>query len=206
MLVHFPRITTDGLVLCLDAGNPSSYSGSGSTWYDLSGSNNHGILGTASLWNSSGKFMSFDGLSNNNIVVGSVPQVQRDIIIGLYSDGSSGTGLQMVYGVNDKDHSFRTENGSIIYTNTNSNDFSYEYEDDIRLNGQNISENTDIVGRWTIIRLVSRYTNSFIYSISSNLYNRRYKGKIQFIHAYSSILSNEKINQNYNALKGRFGL
>jgi hypothetical protein len=29
MLVHFPRITTDGLVLCLDAGNPLSYSGLG---------------------------------------------------------------------------------------------------------------------------------------------------------------------------------
>jgi hypothetical protein len=29
MLVHFPRITTDGLVLCLDAGNPLSYAGLG---------------------------------------------------------------------------------------------------------------------------------------------------------------------------------
>lgn len=29
MLVHFPRIVTDGLVLCLDAGNPLSYAGLG---------------------------------------------------------------------------------------------------------------------------------------------------------------------------------
>lgn len=36
-LSHSPKIVTDGLVLCLDAGNPKSYPGSGSTWYDLSG-------------------------------------------------------------------------------------------------------------------------------------------------------------------------
>ena len=33
-----PRTVTDGLVLCLDAANPKSYSGSGTTWYDLSSS------------------------------------------------------------------------------------------------------------------------------------------------------------------------
>ena len=35
-------IVTDGLVLHLDAGNTNSYSGSGNTWNDLSGNNNHG--------------------------------------------------------------------------------------------------------------------------------------------------------------------
>jgi hypothetical protein len=32
-----PKIITDSLVLCLDAGNPKSYPGSGTTWTDLSG-------------------------------------------------------------------------------------------------------------------------------------------------------------------------
>lgn len=43
-LQHSPRIVTDGLVLCLDAANPKSYPGSGSTWNDLSGMNNHVTL------------------------------------------------------------------------------------------------------------------------------------------------------------------
>ena len=34
-----PRIVTDNLVLCLDASDKNSYSGSGPTWYDLSGNN-----------------------------------------------------------------------------------------------------------------------------------------------------------------------
>jgi len=33
---YSPKIVTDGLVLCLDAANPLSYPGSGSTWNDLS--------------------------------------------------------------------------------------------------------------------------------------------------------------------------
>ena len=36
-IAYNPRIVTDGLVLCLDAGNSKSYPGSGTTWTDLSG-------------------------------------------------------------------------------------------------------------------------------------------------------------------------
>ena len=43
-LQHSPSIVTSGLVLCLDAANPRSYSGSGSTWYDVSGNGNHFTL------------------------------------------------------------------------------------------------------------------------------------------------------------------
>ena len=39
-----PDIVTDGLVLCLDAGDRKSYSGSGTTWYDRSGNGNHATL------------------------------------------------------------------------------------------------------------------------------------------------------------------
>jgi hypothetical protein len=34
-LHHSPKIVTDGLVMCLDAGNRKSYSGSGGVWRDL---------------------------------------------------------------------------------------------------------------------------------------------------------------------------
>jgi hypothetical protein len=39
-----PSIVTTGLVLNLDAGNASSYNGSGTTWTDLSGKGNNGTL------------------------------------------------------------------------------------------------------------------------------------------------------------------
>jgi len=43
-LSHSPRIVTNGLVLCLDAGNRQSYPGSGTTWTDLSGNGKNGTL------------------------------------------------------------------------------------------------------------------------------------------------------------------
>jgi hypothetical protein len=39
-----PKIVTNGLVLCLDAANAKSYPGSGTTWTDLSGNDNHFTL------------------------------------------------------------------------------------------------------------------------------------------------------------------
>lgn len=41
---EIPTVVQDGLQLYLDAGNASSYGGSGTTWYDLSGNGNNGTL------------------------------------------------------------------------------------------------------------------------------------------------------------------
>ena len=50
MAFHYsPRVVTNGLVLALDAANPNSYPGSGTTWYDLSGNNLHMSLLTELL-------------------------------------------------------------------------------------------------------------------------------------------------------------
>jgi hypothetical protein len=46
-----PRTITDGLVLCLDAANPKSYPGSGTTWTDLSGNGNNGTLNSVDISN-----------------------------------------------------------------------------------------------------------------------------------------------------------
>ena len=52
-------MTTSGLVFNLDANDSSSYSGSGNTWNDISGNNNHFNINTAT-YNNAGYFV-FDG-------------------------------------------------------------------------------------------------------------------------------------------------
>lgn len=52
MISDGPKITKDGLVLCLDAANTKSYPGSGNTWYDLSGNGYH------MTWNGNQSFVS----------------------------------------------------------------------------------------------------------------------------------------------------
>ncbi len=57
---HSPQVVTSGLMLALDARNPQSYPGSGTTFYDLSGRNNHFSIANGTSFNSGGWF-NFDG-------------------------------------------------------------------------------------------------------------------------------------------------
>jgi hypothetical protein len=65
MLAHSPRIVTQGLVLCLDAGNTKSYPGSGTTWTDLSGNGRTATLVNGVSYSSvDGGSMVFDGVND----------------------------------------------------------------------------------------------------------------------------------------------
>lgn len=44
---HSPNIVTNGLVMAVDAANPKSYPGSGTTWYDVSGNGHNLNLGSS---------------------------------------------------------------------------------------------------------------------------------------------------------------
>lgn len=64
-LSHSPLVITSGLVLYLDAANPRSYPGSGTTWFDLSGNGNNGTLTNGPVFNSAnGGVISFDGVND----------------------------------------------------------------------------------------------------------------------------------------------
>jgi hypothetical protein len=66
MAIHYnSKISTDGLVLCLDAANSKSYPGSGTTWTDLSGNGNNGTLvnGVGYSGDNLGS-LSFDGVND----------------------------------------------------------------------------------------------------------------------------------------------
>lgn len=66
-LAHSPSVVTDGLVLYLDAGNTKSYTGSGTTWTNLSASTNNGtLINGVGFSASNGGSMVFDG-SNDYI-------------------------------------------------------------------------------------------------------------------------------------------
>jgi hypothetical protein len=63
--VQAPAIDTNGLVLYLDAANPASYSGTGTTWADLSGFGNSGTLVDGPSYDhSNGGTIVFDGLDD----------------------------------------------------------------------------------------------------------------------------------------------
>ena len=57
-----PRIVTNGLVLALDAADKNSYPGSGNTWFDVSGNNNHITLTNGPTF--SNNSIVFDGVDD----------------------------------------------------------------------------------------------------------------------------------------------
>ena len=65
------ELVTDNLFLHLDASDSASYSGSGSTWYDLTANNNDATIDGATYDSADGGLFDLDG-SNDNI---SIPHV-----------------------------------------------------------------------------------------------------------------------------------
>lgn len=57
-----PKIVTNGLIACFDAGNPQSYPGSGNTWYDISGYGHDATFLSTPDWHEGSGFMAFDGV------------------------------------------------------------------------------------------------------------------------------------------------
>jgi len=100
---------TSGLVLSLDAGNTSSYSGSGSTWTDLSGNGNNGTLyNTPTYVSGSAGYIGFNGTNqymqanigttslngDPSCTIEFVAQIPQSFVIaGFWGLGGAGQGL-----------------------------------------------------------------------------------------------------------------
>lgn len=65
-------VTTDGLIFNLDANDPNSYNGSGTTWNDLSGNNNNGTLNLTDLTFNSGtpSYFNSNGTTGDKVTLG----------------------------------------------------------------------------------------------------------------------------------------
>jgi len=63
-IAYNPKIATDGLVLCLDAANVKSYPGTGTTWFDLSGRNNAVATAALSIAAEAGNAVRLDNTNN----------------------------------------------------------------------------------------------------------------------------------------------
>ena len=86
------KIVTDGLVLCLDAGNSKSYPTTGLTWTDLSGNGRNGTLSATSIgYNSSnGGSLVFDGTDDQVSVSASFTVTASTWIVWMRRGGIDG--------------------------------------------------------------------------------------------------------------------
>jgi hypothetical protein len=217
-LGHNPRIVTNGLLLCLDAGNPKSYSGSGTTWTDLSGNGKNATINGSPVF-ANGYFditadTTYISLSN----AGLVPRT-NDFTYSCWVNFDAVDGLDTIF-----------ENGS--WTDTllfryESTQFTVYSESALR--GTVVWAAT--LGVWHNIVLkresntVSCYINNVLtgtpFSMnldidlanpnlwlmrSQHAANQFTNGKISTFSIYNRALTAVEIERNFNALRGRFGL
>jgi len=222
---------TNGLLLFLDAGNSSSYSGSGTTWYDLSGNNNHGTLrannsGSLPIFQN-GSF-TFNGSSSYVSIVSSVIPNTGSFTVSAWAKMPSGRYIEMI---NTRDAStlkgfLLTSTGSDIRAQIN-NPGVHQFV----FSGNNSQIQND---RWHLITITvdasanvmkAYVDNNFI---SSNNFSagsltgqgnfvigwdyawgggaEYFLGNVATVSVYNYALSSSEITTNFNATKTRFGL
>jgi len=224
-------IVTDGLVLHLDAGDSASYPGSGTTWTDLSGNGNNGTISGATYDSANGGSLSFDG--NNDYVqlptttlLRASSTISAWINIDDFTTGKTSTGRVFIKNTGNNFNSLiGFYNGGYSFeVDTNSN----PHEMSGRTTG-NVSSSAISAGSWFHFSLVFESNTFYGYvngvltgsdSLDDNLtfnrigdgsgfpdsYPAYMKGKIANFKVYNRPLTPSEVTQNYNALKGRYGL
>jgi len=222
-----PKIVTDGLVLCLDAADKKSYSGSGTTWYDRSGNGNHGTLTNGPTFDSgNGGSIDFDGsddyatitnnsdlyFTNSEWAVGCWLRVEDGIdvttnyvVFNNESYESSGM-IFRIDGASARPY-FRTNQSGASTGNTLEEVLSQDtwYNIVISYSSGTVTWYINgVSGGTASITSPIQPTNDFLIGKQSS---QCWDGKIAIFNVYQNrSLSAEEVLQNFNAMRGRFGI
>lgn len=220
----FPKIVTNGLVLHLDAGQQNSYSGSGTIWKDLSGNNNNGILTNGPTYNSSnGGLIIFDG---SNDYINGVHNAQTDItgnitiecwfrITDTRADWvrvfGKGTSANRTFGL-----WYNQSLSSFLYQRYGTTSMNAQYLDTVSLNtwyhmvgtssGNNHILYLNNIERATSSTGTTFYSSTDPYKVGYGNIHTYHVGDISNCKIYNRALTITEIQQNFQALRGRFGI
>jgi hypothetical protein len=122
-----PNTITNGLVLSLDAANVKSYPGSGNTWFDISGNNNHFTLYNSPSYNTLGYFV-LDGVddyirSTNTLNISNTNAVTIDLWLKVNSYPGSGI-VDIIY---EHTSDFNSSTGGFVHS-YNDNSLGQNFE------------------------------------------------------------------------------
>jgi|9_EtaG_2_1085328.scaffolds.fasta_scaffold07313_5 hypothetical protein len=199
-----PNVIEDGLVFAIDAGNTKSYPGSGTTWSDISGQGNNGTLTNGPTYSSAdGGYFTFDG--TDDYVQFTSTSVQTICFWGRLSSGFPDlAALVAKTASGDGSLRVRSANSGSFISSPGPNDF-HTSSSGIMINGSKV---TTPVGRTMLqdyfVGAIGNASN--LSTISHTFLGRVYKGRVYAVYLYNRQLTNDELSQNYNALRGRFGL
>lgn len=202
-LQHSPTIVTSGLILCLDAANPRSYPGSGSTWYDVSGNGNTHTLTGSPSW-SAGKF-TLDGSTQGFTRAASMTGVTTVCTVVIWYS-TVDTQELWVRGNQDNTYYLSASYGNNYY---NSNCGSPTNYVDLALTANPatpINYRNGVYHMWEaktvdFVTTPWNYYEWWLYPSSWQM-----AGSVSAIMIYNRVLSAAESSQNFNAYRGRYGV
>ena len=208
-------IVTDGLVFAVDAANYQSYPGSGTTWSDLSGNGNHATLINGPTFNPNG-YIQFDGsndLVNTNMFGGRNPStspftvqaiIRSNTLAGqrLWIDATGNGANQRFYSAFDDGGDNPLGIQGSPYSDFTLNNTNWTYQT-IVMDGSIAQSYRNGIPSYT-----KSYTSYTLYGdiVIGGRSGYNWLGDIAFVKIYNRALTASEVSQNYNALKGRFGL
>jgi hypothetical protein len=225
---EYENIVTSGMVLNLDAGFVSSYPTSATTWYDLSYSGYNGTLVNGPTFSSlSGGSIVFDG-TNDYVDLGnpdlykfttnfsisawalySQIKINWPAIIAkgdyAYRISANVDGTKFHFGINN------SPTTAIFFDSTINFELNKWYYitltfTDIKLTGY---VNGIESGNVSFASPTSCYNNPYNVRLGSNEQGsggRFWPGRISGVQFYNRVLSAQEVLQNFNALRGRYGV
>jgi hypothetical protein len=215
-------VVTTGLQLYLDAGNASSYPGSGTTWTDLSVNGRNGTLTNGPTYSATnGGSIVFDGTNDFVQCTGSLTVTAATFVSWIRRNGNQSQydGILFSRGTNTTGMNFQTSNQLGYHWNDAGNTYNWQ-------SGLTIPDAT-----WCMIAVSVTSTAATAYlcqtsgittatntvSHGSSVLNdiklaqddagsRFYNGNIAIAQLYNIALSAEQISTNFAADRGRFGV
>ena len=235
-LQHSPKIVTNGLILNLDAANTKSYPGSGTTWTDLSKENNHATLSNFTVGSLNGGTLTADGANSVATINAAASLQPASITIEvmckpIYNGGSYANVI--AYPANDDAHQspymmyaiylqhvggdlggrqLHTRVGGVMHTSINQlYDFGVWNHLVISFHNQAVKyyrdgvlKDTDTNSAATIS--YSGYENQNVFIGSNPSGSEEFEGEYSNVKLYNRALTDEEVSQNFDAIRGRFGL
>lgn len=220
-LGHSPAIPSDSLAFAVDAGNPISYPGSGTTWIDLTGSNNGALTNGPTYSSSNGGYIAFDGV-NDCVLVNSNASILSTTAytkIAWAYFTSFATGNNLISGGNlGTNHALFLQTQNRVYAGHNGSWSTVSSSSTLSLNTwYMIGVTFNTTSGWVIyINGVadgtSASTTTFTagqgelllgaYGTGSNVLT----GRMAAAYVYNRVLTAAEMLQHFNALRGRFSL
>jgi len=227
-----PIITT-GLYVYLDADNSTSYPGTGTTWYDLSGNNKNGTLINGTSFDSVNKAFDFDGVNDyvdinlSNAPVYSI-QVWAYLLttitnqtprMGLLRYNNSGGQEGISFG--NTTSQVPRERLTMMHSTSNPQTFYRTAQNTTNINAgwHNFVFNWNGTKYDIFMDGIKYLTSSgsqtdvpFIYSneifLGQDFLSTLpfFQGKQSVFALYTSSLTDAEVVSNFNALRGRYGL